>query len=109
MLAELARTVGDYLHDVFIVQLNWWVALGFLAQAMFFMRFAVQWVASERVGRSVVPTSFWIFSIIGGALLFIYALQRRDPVFIAGQGLGLLIYARNLQFIWRGRRAPEAG
>lgn len=109
MLNDLIGTVATYLHDVFIIQFSWWVALGFVAQAMFFMRFAVQWVASERVGRSVVPTSFWIFSIIGGALLFIYALQRRDPVFIAGQGLGLLIYARNLQFIWRGRRAAEAG
>jgi lipid-A-disaccharide synthase-like uncharacterized protein len=109
MFADLAQAVGTYLHDVFVVQLNWWVALGFLAQAMFFMRFAVQWLASERVGRSVVPTSFWIFSIIGGVLLLVYALQRRDPVFIAGQGLGLLIYARNLQFVLRGRRAAEAG
>jgi lipid-A-disaccharide synthase-like uncharacterized protein len=56
-----------------------------------------------------VPTSFWVFSILGGLLLFIYALQRKDPVFIAGQGLGLFIYVRNLQFILRGRRAAPAG
>jgi len=104
MLGDLIGGVGTYLHDVFIIQFSWWVALGFLAQAMFFMRFAVQWLASERVGRSVVPTSFWVFSIAGGFLLLIYSLQRRDPVFIAGQGLGLLIYLRNLQFILRGRR-----
>jgi lipid-A-disaccharide synthase-like uncharacterized protein len=89
MLSDLIGAVATYLHDVFIIQFSWWVALGFLAQAMFFMRFAVQWIASERVGRSVVPTSFWVFSILGGLLLFIYALQRKDPVFIAGQGLGL--------------------
>jgi lipid-A-disaccharide synthase-like uncharacterized protein len=105
MLADLTRVVGTYLHDVFVIQFSWWVALGFVAQAMFFMRFAVQWIASERAGRSVVPTAFWIFSIAGGLLLLIYAIQRRDPVFIAGQGLGLFIYVRNLQFIVRGRRS----
>jgi lipid-A-disaccharide synthase-like uncharacterized protein len=105
MLADLTRVVGTYLHDVFVIQFSWWVALGFVAQAMFFMRFAVQWIASERAGRSVVPTAFWIFSIAGGLLLLIYAIQRRDPVFIAGQGLGLFIYVRNLQFIIRGRRS----
>jgi lipid-A-disaccharide synthase-like uncharacterized protein len=75
---------------------------------MFFMRFAVQWIASERAGRSVVPTAFWIFSVIGGLLLLVYALQRKDPVFIAGQGLGLFIYLRNLQFIMRGRKSAAA-
>jgi lipid-A-disaccharide synthase-like uncharacterized protein len=109
MLADLIAAVGAYLHDVFVIQFNWWVVLGFAAQAMFFMRFAVQWFASERVGRSVVPTSFWVFSIVGGLLLLIYAIQRRDPVFIAGQGLGLFIYVRNLQFILRGRRGESVG
>jgi lipid-A-disaccharide synthase-like uncharacterized protein len=108
MLADLARTIGSYLHDVFVIQFTWWVVLGFVAQAMFFMRFAVQWIASERAGRSVVPTAFWIFSVIGGLLLLIYALQRKDPVFIAGQGLGLFIYLRNLQFIMRGRKSATA-
>jgi lipid-A-disaccharide synthase-like uncharacterized protein len=107
MLADLIHTVATYLHDVFVIQFTWWVALGFVAQAMFFMRFAVQWLASERAGRSVVPTSFWLFSIAGGVLLLVYAIQRKDPVFIAGQGLGLFIYLRNLQFILRGRRAGE--
>ena len=108
MLADLARTIGSYLHDVFVIQFSWWVVLGFVAQAMFFMRFAVQWIASERAGRSVVPTTFWIFSVVGGLLLLIYALQRKDPVFIAGQGLGLFIYLRNLQFIMRGRKSAAA-
>ncbi|MBV8744776.1 MAG: lipid-A-disaccharide synthase N-terminal domain-containing protein [Xanthobacteraceae bacterium] len=107
-MADLAQAIGSYLHDVFIIQFSWWVVLGFVAQAMFFMRFAVQWIASERAGRSVVPTAFWIFSVIGGLLLLIYALQRKDPVFIAGQGLGLFIYLRNLQFIMRGRKSAAA-
>ena len=108
MLADLAQAIGSYLHDVFIIQFSWWVVLGFVAQAMFFMRFAVQWLASERAGRSVVPTAFWIFSVVGGLLLLIYSLQRKDPVFIAGQALGLFIYLRNLQFIIRGRKAAAA-
>ena len=100
----------NYLHDVFIAQLDWWVALGFLAQALFSMRFLVQWIASERAGRSVIPTAFWVFSIGGGVLLFAYSLYRKDPVFIAGQGLGLFIYVRNLYFVMRerGQAAPAA-
>ena len=91
----------NYLHDVFIAQFDWWVVLGFLAQALFSMRFVVQWIASERAGRSVMPTAFWLFSIGGGVLLLVYALYRKDPVFIAGQGLGLFIYLRNLHFVMR--------
>jgi lipid-A-disaccharide synthase-like uncharacterized protein len=106
MLADVLRQLGAYLDEVFVQQLNWWVALGFLAQALFSMRFLVQWIASERAGRSVIPLAFWLFSIGGGVLLFVYSLWRRDPVFIAGQGLGLFIYLRNLYFVMRERREP---
>ena len=71
------------------------------------MRFAVQWIVSERAGRSVVPMAFWWFSIGGGLLLLVYALYRRDPVFIAGQALGVFIYIRNVHLVLRERRAER--
>jgi lipid-A-disaccharide synthase-like uncharacterized protein len=104
MLIELANAVGGYLHEVFVVNLDWWVLLGFAAQAFFTARFAVQWLASERAGRSVIPLAFWWLSIGGGLLLFVYALYRKDPVFIAGQGFGVFVYARNLYFVLRDHR-----
>ena len=82
----------------------WWVVTGLGGQAMFSMRFIVQWIASERAGRSVVPVAFWYLSIAGGLILFLYALHRRDPVFILGQGFGILVYARNLWLIHAERR-----
>jgi lipid-A-disaccharide synthase-like uncharacterized protein len=73
------------------------------------MRFVVQWIASERARQSVMPVAFWFFSIGGGVLLLIYALYRRDPVFIAGQAFGLVVYIRNLYFIIvNGRQASTA-
>lgn len=67
----------------------------------------MQWIASERRKESVVPTAFWFFSIGGGAILLSYAIHRRDPVFIAGQAMGLLIYSRNLWFIFRNRPVED--
>jgi lipid-A-disaccharide synthase-like uncharacterized protein len=81
-----------------------WLAVGFLAQLMFSMRFLVQWVASERARRSIVPETFWYFSIFGGGLLLAYALYRVDPVFILGQGMGLVIYLRNIHLLAQHRR-----
>lgn len=85
-----------------------WVAVGFGGQALFFGRFLVQWIASERARRSVVPLAFWWFSVGGGAVLLAYAIHRRDPVFIAGQSCGLLIYLRNLRLIQRAKQ-DDAG
>ena len=109
MLIELARAVGGYLHEVFVTNLNLWVLLGFVAQAFFTARFVVQWLASEKAGKSVIPLSFWLLSIGGGILLLAYALYRRDPVFIAGQAFGVFVYFRNLYFVVRERRglAPK--
>src|ERR1700741_511085 len=104
----MLSALTNYPHDVFVMQFDGWVALGFLAQALFSMRFLVQWIASERAGRSIIPTAFWLFSIAGGVLLFAYSLYRRDPVFIAGQGLGLFIYLRNLYFVLREKNRATA-
>jgi lipid-A-disaccharide synthase-like uncharacterized protein len=108
MLVDLSNAVGGYLHQIFVQSFDGWVALGFAGQIFFTARFLVQWIASERAGRSVVPLAFWFFSIGGGLLLFIYALYRRDPVFILGQGMGLFIYVRNLMLISREKRRLAA-
>lgn len=86
-----------------------WIGLGFFAQTLFMMRFVIQWIASERARRSVVPLLFWYFSIAGGGLLLAYSIWRQDPVYIVGQATGLLIYFRNLYFIRAEKRqATEA-
>ena len=108
MLIDLSQAIGSYLHEVFIAKFQWWVLLGYVAQIMFTMRFVVQWIASERARDSVVPVAFWFFSIGGGVLLLIYALYRKDPVFIAGQGFGLFVYLRNLYFILSKKKQAAA-
>jgi len=83
---------------------HFWLSVGFVGQGFFSMRFLVQWIASERRGESVIPIAFWFLSIGGGVTLFTYALYRLDPVFMLGEGTGILIYSRNLYLIWRKRR-----
>lgn len=78
-----------------------WTIVGFAGQALFTARFVVQWIASERARRSIVPAAFWFFSVGGGVVLLIYAIYRKDPVFIAGQAGGLIIYGRNIMLIMR--------
>jgi len=84
--------------------LDMWLIVGFAGQAMFSMRFIIQWIMSEREKRSMIPLAFWYFSLAGGLSLLIYAIHRKDPVFILGQGSGLFIYIRNLYLIYRERR-----
>jgi lipid-A-disaccharide synthase-like uncharacterized protein len=84
-----------------------WIIIGFVGQALFSARFIVQWLASERVKRSIIPTAFWYFSLAGGVTLLAYAIHKQDPVFIAGQGLGLIVYLRNLYLIRSGRQKVE--
>ena len=87
-----------------------WLTVGFLGQAFFSMRFLVQWIVSEKKRESVIPVSFWFFSIGGGLTLLTYAVYRHDPVFILGQGAGLFVYLRNLYLIRRKERGlAEAG
>ena len=80
-----------------------WLVVGFMGQAMFSSRFLVQWIVSERRRESIVPELFWWFSVAGGVMLLVYALHRRDPVFILGQMGGLVVYVRNLVLIYRRR------
>jgi lipid-A-disaccharide synthase-like uncharacterized protein len=111
-LAEIARMITAKLAawwaEVSITEVVW-VTIGFVAQLMFSMRFLIQWIASERAKQSIVPETFWYFSVLGGALLFAYATYRLDPVFMLGQGMGLFIYARNIQLIWRDKARGVVG
>ena len=86
---------------------DFWVALGFLGQLSFSLRFITQWISSERRGMSVVPVYFWYFSIAGGVILSVYAFHRRDPVFLVGQLAGLVVYVRNLMLIWKQKPAES--
>lgn len=84
-----------------------WLIVGFTGQALFSMRFLVQWLESERKKKSVIPLAFWYFSVAGGLTLLTYAIHRRDPVFIVGQASGLFIYARNLYLIFKERKEGQ--
>ena len=79
--------------------INGWVVFGFLGQAIFAARFIIQWIVSEKKKESIVPLSFWYFSIAGGVVLLIYAVYKKDPVFMLGQASGLVVYTRNLMLI----------
>lgn len=98
----------EWLFDIFDID-NWtefwWVVLGLTAQLAFASRFIVQWIASERAGRSYVPVIFWYLSIGGGLMLLSYAIYRQDIVFILGQSMGVIVYARNLMLIHRTKGA----
>ena len=82
-----------------------WLGIGFLGQGLFFGRWVVQWIASEKKAESQVPVSFWYMSLIGGLITLAYAIYRVDPVFIAGQSIGSIVYVRNLMLISRASQA----
>ena len=84
-----------------------WIGVGFLGQAFFTSRFLVQWIVSERRRESVIPIAFWWLSLLGGGTLLTYAIWRQDPVFILGQGTGLVVYIRNLVLIRKHKGAVE--
>ena len=88
------------LSDIAII----WLIIGFVGQTLFAMRFIVQWIKSEKQKKSIIPIAFWYFSIGGGLIVLSYAIHKRDPVFIVGQLFGVVIYARNLYFIYKERK-----
>lgn len=108
MLITLSHDIGGYLYEVFVEKFSLWLALGLFGQGLFAARFLVQWLASERAGRSVVPLAFWFFSIGGGLITLVYGIKQREPVIIMGQSLSIFIYVRNLMLIGREKRREKA-
>jgi lipid-A-disaccharide synthase-like uncharacterized protein len=104
MLYTWPQNILDYVYDVFVARFDFWLAFGIVAQLIFTARFLVQWIASERAGRSTVPLAFWILSIVGGLMTLAYGIQRREAVIIMGQVLAVFIYIRNLMLIFRNRK-----
>ncbi|MBM4065916.1 MAG: lipid A biosynthesis protein [Planctomycetes bacterium] len=87
-----------------MTHINFWVVLGFIGQTMFGSRFFIQLIVSEKRGESTIPEIFWYLSMAGSAILFSYAIYRRDPVFIMGQCSGIFIYTRNIMLIYKKKR-----
>jgi lipid-A-disaccharide synthase-like uncharacterized protein len=94
------------LNQVFSFFRDPWNVLGSVGQLLFASRFLIQWIRSEIAGRSIIPLAFWYCSLGGGLLLLAYAIYREEPVFIAGQVPGIVVYSRNLYLIARERRKP---
>ena len=103
MLIQYGQDLGNYLYDVFVAKFDFWLAFGLIAQLFFTARFLVQWISSERAGRSVVPMAFWFFSMGGGLMTLVYGLVKREPVIILGQSLATIIYVRNIMLILKDR------
>jgi lipid-A-disaccharide synthase-like uncharacterized protein len=91
--------MSEWFAEIWAATKNPIVIIGFVGQGIFFMRFLVQWIVSEREKRSVIPVIFWYFSIGGALLLLLYGILDRDPVIIVGQSIGIFVYLRNLHFI----------
>ena len=104
MLIQYGQTLSDYLYDIFVAKFDFWLAFGLAAQLAFAARFMVQWIASERAGKSVVPMAFWFISIAGGLMTLVYGLVKREPVIILGQLLSNIIYVRNIMLIIKSRQ-----
>jgi lipid-A-disaccharide synthase-like uncharacterized protein len=104
-LSFAANVLRDLSTKYPTFQLDFWLIFGFIGQAMFTMRFIVQWIASEKKKESVIPVSFWYFSLAGGLIVLFYAIHRMDPVFILAYLPGNFIYFRNLCFIYKKRKA----
>ena len=103
MLIQIGQGLHDYLYDVFVAKFDFWLAFGLVAQLFFTARFLVQWISSERAGKSVVPMAFWFFSMGGGVMTLIYGIVKREPIIILGQTLATVIYIRNIMLIVKNR------
>jgi lipid-A-disaccharide synthase-like uncharacterized protein len=107
MLIQFGTQLGAFLREAFVDKFDFWLVFGLVAQLLFAGRFLVQWISSERAGKSVIPFAFWIFSIAGGLMTLVYGLVKREPVIIFGQGMATIIYVRNIVLIIREKRRPD--
>ncbi len=104
MLISIGQEISAIFYDAFVAKFDFWLVFGVIAQLLFAARFLVQWIASEKQGKSVIPFAFWFFSMGGGLMTLAYGLVKREPVIILGQGLATLIYVRNIMLIIKERR-----
>lgn len=102
-MSELLSGISAYFANLTTAE-GIWLGIGFFGQALFFSRWLVQWIASERKAESQIPVAFWYMSLAGSVIVLSYAIHRHDPVFIIGQGTGTVVYLRNLMLIYRQRK-----
>jgi len=108
MLIAIGQEISAIFYDAFVTKFDFWVVFGIVAQLFFGARFIVQWIVSERAGKSVIPFAFWFFSMGGGIMTLIYGFVKREPVIIVGQGLSTIIYVRNIMLILKERKEARA-
>jgi lipid-A-disaccharide synthase-like uncharacterized protein len=108
-MISVVSDLRAYLYDVFVARFDFWLAFGLIAQLLFTARFVVQWLVSEKAGKSVVPVVFWFLSLGGGTMLLVYGLVRREPIIILGQALAVFIYIRNIVLIFRNKAKGSGG
>ncbi len=114
MLMRLSHDLGLYFYDVIVARFDLWAAFGVLAQLVFGARFIVQWIASEKAEKSVIPMGFWFLSIAGGLMTMVYGFARRDivispPAMDRNQNpIGITLFsAFSLAIHWTMKRAPK--
>jgi len=107
-MSEFLSDISAYFAGLTFLE-GMWLGIGFFGQSLFFSRWIIQWIASERKAESQMPLAFWYMSLIGGLIVLAYAIYRRDPVFIAGQGIGSFVYLRNLMLIYQHRKRAVSG
>jgi lipid-A-disaccharide synthase-like uncharacterized protein len=107
MLIQFGTEVGNFFRETFVDKFDFWLVFGLVAQLTFGARFIIQWITSERAGKSVVPFAFWLFSVAGGLMTLVYGIVKREPVIIFGQGIATLIYIRNIMLIYREKPTSD--
>ncbi len=107
-MSEFLSDISAYFASLTLAE-SLWLGIGFFGQSLFFSRWIIQWIASERKAESQMPIAFWYMSLAGGLIVLAYAIHRRDPVFIVGQGIGSFVYLRNLMLIHQTRKRTVSG